>query len=218
MRNVILTLGLVACGEPVDPSGNIIAVGDSIFAWHTESGHSIPEVVAEARGQEVANLSVGGTMLHGGADEEAIPTQYVPGPWDWMLVDGGGNDLNDLCGCGTCDAVMERIISSDSTSGLLPDFVIEVADSGVQVAIMGYPDIPESAEYGFDRCGDELVELSSRQAALAGLHEGIIFVDAREVISGDDLEMFDTDHVHPSVEGSAVMGSLLAEKLASAAP
>lgn len=211
----LLPLTLTACtGSPIEPAGNIIAIGDSILEWNLDEGASIPEVVGQARGQEVYNAAISGTMVTEGP--ESIPSQYVEGDWAWLLLDGGGNDLNDRCGCGDCDAVMDEIVTADGTGGALAALVGPVAASGVRVAIMGYPNLPEGAAFGFDRCGEELIELASRQAALASHDDNIIFVDAREFIDSTDTSLFDEDLVHPSVEGGAVMGQHIAEAMDAA--
>lgn len=209
----LLPLGLVACTglEPIEPSGNIIAVGDSIFEWNADEAASIPEVVGQVHGKEVYNAAISGSMVLGD-DGEAIPAQYVEGDWAWLIVDGGGNDLNELCGCGACDEVMDGIVSADGTGGALPALVGPAAASGVKVAIMGYPELPPGTE--FDGCDDELVELSSRQAAIASHSDNIVFVDARDVVGPDDLHLFDEDNIHPSIEGSEVIGQHISDAMA----
>ena len=109
--------------------------------------------------------------------------------------------------------MLDEILSEDGSAGVLADFASDVADSGTSVLIMGYYGIPEGAEFGFDRCGEELEVLSARQAALAGTHDSIHFADVREVVDGTDPAMFDSDLVHPSIEGSAVVGQFLAETI-----
>lgn len=212
-RALMLTL-LVGCGPAVDPEGNIVAVGDSIFEWNADTGRSIPEVIAEARGQEVDNRAISGAMVLEGRDN--IPGQLVGSGWDWLVMDGGGNDLNDLCGCGGCDSVLDALVSADGASGAVPDLVIPTAASGTRVAIVGYAGLPDGAEFGFSECGEELEALSARYAALADATDGVIFVDARDVVTGDDAEMFDEDLVHPSVAGSEAIGLYVAAAMTAA--
>lgn len=190
-------------------TASLYAVGDSILEWHLGEG-SIPEVMAEALDQPMYNAAVSGAHFLDG-EGESIPSQLSTGAWQWLLVDGGGNDVNDRCECGDCDAVLDAIVSADGSTGALPDFAREVADAGTEVLIMGYYGLPDGAEFGFDRCGEELEVLSQRQAALADSSDRIHFADAREVVDGTDEAMYDDDLVHPSVEGSAVVGRFLAE-------
>lgn len=210
-----LTLSLTACDEAPGPiqDGDLIAVGDSIFDFHG-GDQDVPGVVGEALGRSMVNNAIGGTMVTAG--EDAIPAQYTDGPWSWLVAEGGGNDLNDRCGCGDCAGVLDEIVSEDGTAGAMADFALEVADSGVGVVLMGYPGLPDGAEFGFDRCGEWLPRHSARLAALAGQHERIVFVDAREVADGTDLSLFDGDRVHPSIEGSRAMGEHIAAAIEGA--
>jgi len=213
-RHAAIALALLSgCTEGGVPEGTeIVAIGDSMFEWHAEEGDSIPDVVGAELGVEVANLSESGTWFSDGA----IPGQYVDGPWSWLVVDGGGNDLNDACECGDCDALMDELIDADGTGGLVPEFVGEVVDTGVRVAWMGYPELPADADHGFSSCMDELEILSDRLASMADTHPDVIFVDARDVVAPEDEALFDEDNVHPSVQGSEVMGRHIAEAIASA--
>lgn len=190
-------------------TATLYAVGDSILEWHLGDG-SIPEVMAETLGQPMYNAAVSGAHFLDG-EGESIPSQLTDGGWKWLLVDGGGNDVNDRCECGDCDEVLDAIISADASAGALPDFARELAGAGTEVLIMGYYGLPAGAEFGFDRCGEELEVLSQRQSALADSSERIHFADTREVVDGTDESMFDGDLVHPSVAGSAVVGRFLAQ-------
>lgn len=213
----MLLTALLACttdfarGDLED--AELIAIGDSLLEWNMGEG-SIPEVIGESLDRPMYNASVGGSNFLDGASD-VIPEQYVSGDWDWLVLDGGANDLNDRCECGDCDEIMDEMLSADGQTGVMADFVREVADSGVQVMIMGYYGIPETAEFGFDQCIPLISELSARQAALAGSDAMIEFADAAEVVDGTDLSMFDDDHVHPSLAGSAAVGAFLAEAIST---
>ena len=200
--------------DSLDEDAELYAIGDSIFDWNVEAGAAVPAVVGEALGRPMTNAAVGGATILG---EESILEQYEPGAWSWLVMDGGGNDLNDKCGCGSCGDVMDEMLSADGLSGAIADFVAEVTASGTGVVFMGYPEIPDEAEFGFDRCTDELDEMSRRGAALAATGEGVLFVDMRDHISGTDHHLFDDDFVHPSIEGSRVMGEAIATAIRDAA-
>lgn len=201
------TTGL-ACSPPLE--GDAIAVGDSMFDWNIEEEASIPTVIGEELGIEVANAAIGGAQVLGW---DAIPDQYQSGSWTWAIMDGGGNDLNDECGCGDCGAVMNALISGDGTRGAIPELVATAREDGARVAWVGYYDLPEGAEFGFDRCDDELLVLRERLAAMADADAGVIFVDASDAFSADQLEMYDEDRVHPSVEGGRAVGALVADAI-----
>ena len=105
---------------PVHPAaGDLHAVGDSILAWFSEDGTSIPHVAAAARGQSVTNAARSSALMTWGEPElPAIPDQYEAGDWSWLIVDGGGNDLADRCACDACDAVLDEIATERSWWGV----------------------------------------------------------------------------------------------------
>jgi len=200
---------LFAC-QPQAENG-VLGIGDSMLAWNRESGESIPEVVATELGLDVLNASVSGSQLTDGGDE-AIPNQYVDGAWDWVVLNGGGNDLNEQCGCGECDAVLDNIASVDGQSGTLSELVDEVSSKGHSVVIVGYFQIPEE-QPDFGNCGDTLVELNARQQQVAETRDGVWFISSGDVVSPADMSHYDDDSLHPSVEGSAVIGQNIAETI-----
>lgn len=214
MRTLLVALPAVlfACAEPLE--GEILAIGDSAMAWNAEEGASIPDVVGEVLGVEVANAAVSGSMVLGG--EDAIPDQYVEGTWRWLVMTGGGNDLNDECGCGDCAGIMDELIAEDGDSGAIPDFVGRVVADGVRVAYLSYYDLPEGAEFGFDDCDDELDLMRERLALLAEAEPELVLVDGRDAFSAEELEYYDEDLVHPSIEGARALGELLAEAIDAA--
>ena len=150
-----------------------------------------------------------GAMMSGNSPT-SIPNQYEVGNWDWVILDGGGNDLNDLCSCQECDAVLDDI------DEVLRDFVTARRSDEMRVVIWGYYGLPEDAEYGFDRCGSTFAKLSERQSAIADTDGGIYFVDGRMQITGEDLSFFDGDLVHPSEQGSETIGTQIASTIESA--
>jgi len=214
----MLLATLLACTIDVNrgdlDEAELITIGDSLFDWNMGDG-SIPEVIEESLDRPMYNAAIGGSHFLDGGDD-AIPDQYISGDWSWLVLDGGGNDLNDRCACGDCDELMDEILSEDGQEGAMADFVREVTDAGVRVMIMGYYGLPETAEFGFDECSALIPELSLRQAALAESDAMIAFADAVEVVDGTDLSMFDDDHVHPSIEGGAVVGEFLADAIRAA--
>ena len=91
-RTLVLT-ALFGCGPGVDLDAELFAIGDSYLAWNREDGGSIPEIAGKELGLTVENISVSGAQMLGGP--EAIPDQYVSSTWDWVVIGGGGNDVND---------------------------------------------------------------------------------------------------------------------------
>ena len=189
-----------------DPTGTVLAIGDSFF----DTGDvSIPGVAAEELGLEVRNVSVSGALLVDGPGD--IRSQYTQADWVALLMTGGGNDLNDTCDCGACDEELDALISGDGQRGALPQFVDAVLSQGTPVVYVGYFDMPPTAEGGFAACQDELVAFRQRLEALQRASEGFVFVDPSDVISADDLDHYEEDHVHPSERGVRVAGAYVAE-------
>ena len=208
----------LACAELPAPSGDtaILGVGDSYFAWNAEEGRSIPEVAGAELGIETFNVAVSGATVLGGEDEgvEVIPNQYVPEAWTWVVMDGGGNDVEGDCSCGDCEQTVDALIDEQGR-GAIAELVDRALADGARVAWVGYPEIPESRQ-GYFGCDDEQLLLIERLEQLAADTEGLIFVDGREAFGPDELEYFDEDHVHPSVEGSRALGELVAEHITQA--
>ena len=194
----------------------ILAIGDSIFDG-AEDGSSIPEVVGQSLNVNVVNNAVGGAHLNIGSGEESdIRSQYVSGDWDWIIMDGGGNDLNDSCGCGACDAEANSIISADGLNGDLPEFIDQIATGDTKVIFMTYYQLPDGAEYGFDRCNEWNQELRSRVVTLAASNDSVFEVYAGDVVAPTDLQYFAEDRVHPSAAGAEVMGEYIAQTIQAA--
>ena len=212
MIRVCLLMGLAACGGGEELEG-ILGLGDSIMAWNLEEGASIPEVAGDELGVNVVNRAISGSYWT--TDEgDAIPDQYVAGDWEWVIVDGGGNDMNDECLCGDCEANMTELISEDGTEGDAVDFIEQVLDDGVKVALMSYYPMPEDAQGGFALCNEEVEMLRDRYLALAERHDQLLIVDAALVVTPESTpEAYDEDRVHPSQEGSRIVGTYFAEQM-----
>lgn len=222
---LLALLALVACTEnlcdtveALPEGGDVLAIGDSLLAWKAPRCQSVPDHLAMTRGRKVTNRAINGTRVLDGGD--AIPAQYSPDGWAWVIVDGGGNDLNSSCDCENCDFLLDQIVSEDGSTGDMPDLVDRVVGDGAQVMLLGYYLLPENARYGFAECRDsEFPELFVRYEALASARDGVTFVNLGEVMDPTSTpEAYDNDHLHPSPEGAALLGALLAEKLAEATP
>lgn len=194
------------------PVGSIVVLGDSIMAWNIDSGQSIPDVIEDVLGVAVTNASFSGAVA------AEVPAQYAAagGDHDWVVFDGGGNDLNDECGCGECARVADSIVSTDGTSGVFASFTESLVAADKRVAVVGYYEIPSTADFGFDRCLDDLVEHNDRLRSLADRFDSVIFIDPTQVVKGTDAAAFDEDDVHPSVEGSRLVGEQIAVAIAAA--
>jgi hypothetical protein len=131
------------------------------------------------------------------------------------VIVGGGNDYRDDCGCGECDTHIDELISADGLSGEIPDFVRELLTGETQVMFVGYYEVPSDADFGFDLCGDEVMEHNARLALMDEAIDGVWFVSAGDVVSADNRTAYAEDRVHPSVTGSRLVGEYIAAAIAS---
>jgi acyl-CoA thioesterase-1 len=209
----MLALGVAACsltGQAPNRNAEIIVVGDSILAWHRNSARSIPSVVARSSGLTVSDVSISGAPFLG---PNGIPTQYVASDWDWVIVNGGGNDLDGTCQTPNGSRVLDALISSNGSQGAIPAFVNQAAAQGAQVIVLGY--YPVSDRGGpFAACRAILAELAARQARLAASNPDVIFVDSGLVIAPGDASAYAVDLVHPSLRGAALIEELVASVIA----
>ncbi|MEM9749172.1 MAG: SGNH/GDSL hydrolase family protein [Actinomycetota bacterium] len=206
-------------------STTILALGDSILDFHVDDGDSIPDVIGRTLDRPVVNAAVGGAWF-AHADPEAasagldVRAQYeesrAAADAGWVVLTGGGNDVNDACGCGRCDDVLDALISHDGTSGEIPDFARRVVADGSQLMYVGYAEISADAEGGFGRCVDELSEHGRRLAEMAESIDGVHFADARQVVTAADQDAYLDDLVHPSVEGAETVGRFVADEILAA--
>lgn len=203
--------------------GAVLAIGDSILAWHVSEGGSVPDVAGDLSDRAVFHAARPGAHVVGTAEMAAggydIRAQYDAvgrTGFEWVIVDGGANDLNDDCACGRCAAIMDEIVSVDARSGELVSLVRRMVGDGSKVLMLGYVSMPHHASFGFDRCAELLAELDRRSALLAESVDGAWFVDGSDAIGPDDLWAFDADLVHPSVDGAEVLGRLVADAMVAA--
>lgn len=209
------TLLIGACGDPRPTTGDLVAVGDSYLAWNLDEGASIPEVVGQRTGLEVANRAISGAVVLGDG-REAIPAQYVEdsvdGAWSWVLLDGGANDLDPFCGTPEEDAVLDALLDEDG-GGAVADFTRARVDEGARVVLFGYPDVPSPT---YAPCQPVLDRLRDRYAGWAAATAGVFYVDGREIVTPPQAELYDEDGVHPSVAGGEALGARIAEVIAAA--
>lgn len=187
-------------------------MGDSIMAWNRSRGAAVPDALSDALGVPVATRAVPGASLLPGGDVflgGRIGDQLPDGRWDWIVLNGGANDLNALCGCARCDGVLDRLLAGDGT-GAWADLLARVGQRARRgVVIVGYYGPSEAGPGSFGGCADELRELEARLARLAARSERVRFVDLRPVLTGP-AENYARDRNHPSPRGSARIARLVA--------
>jgi hypothetical protein len=183
----------------------VLAIGDSLMAFHSTSGRSISDYLGRALGIEVRDHSiVGAHMVYklplSGAMGMSIPMQFR-GEWDWVVMTGGGNDLWLGCGCHRCDRRMDKLIARDGTRGEIPKLMAKIRQSGAQVVYVGYLRSPELGS-PIEHCKDEGDELEARVSALAARVEGVHYVSIQDLVQPGDRSFFALDRIHPSAKAS----------------
>ncbi|MBY6140631.1 SGNH/GDSL hydrolase family protein [Leisingera daeponensis] len=208
---------LSACGDtvPAGQSPRILAMGDSLLAWHSLAGKSISDTVARELQEPVVDRSVSAARIIyklpiSGAAGMNIRKQYTPGKWDWVIVNGGGNDLWLGCGCFACNRKMDRLISSDGRTGAIPGMLAELRATGARVIYVGYLRSPGVGSM-IEHCRDEGNELEARIDRLADMDEGIFFLSNKDMVPYGDRSYHALDMIHPSVKASSEIGRKVAE-------
>ena len=213
---LILITTLAACTPGAPRSGgDILMIGDSVLAWNRASGRDVGSAVGESLDRTVTNRATPGAQIRKRGFASAlglgIPDQLVMRPWNWVVMNGGANDLGFTCGCTRCDGVIEALISSDGKRGDIPKLIARARSTGAKVLWMGYYRAPNSGT--FQGCRPGLVELERRIAKLAQATPGVFFQDSEDVVTPRDPSLYASDATHPSPKGSAVIGQYLAQTI-----
>lgn len=201
---------------PRQQGGDILIIGDSVMAWNRPAGADIGRAIEAELDSDVVNRAYLGAQIRAGdlsaVGGLSIPDQLAAGPWNWIVMNGGANDLGFSCGCTRCDGEIELLISEDATTGAIPDLIAQARAQGAKVLWAGYYRAPDTRS--FRGCRPGLVELERRIAIYAKSREGVFFVDTEDVLDPAQPGLLDTDRTHPSVEGSALIGRFLAREIA----
>lgn len=209
---------LVACaempkaGDPEPPV--ILAMGDSMLAWNGSGGNAVSDEVERRLEREVIDRSLSGaSMLYAlplsGSFGLRISRQYIKGDWDWVILNGGGNDLWLGCGCKKCERMMDRMVSEDGSSGEIPELVRKVREAQARVIYLGYLRTP-GKDSPIDHCRDVGDQFEARIAKMAEQDKGVFFVSNKDLVPHGDLSYHSADRIHPSVKGSAAIGARVA--------
>ncbi|MEL6178198.1 MAG: SGNH/GDSL hydrolase family protein [Myxococcota bacterium] len=207
-------------GETEDPDGgemmlmgDVLAIGDSILAFHSDEGRSIPDYIAQETGLTVTNESVGGSFMLG--DSRTIPSQYVTGDWSWVVIDGGGNDINDGCWCNDPCATdsINAILSPDGTSGVLVSLVDRITTDGAQIVLLDYYDFPVGG-LNSPTCQTYFSILTERYTAFASTRDNVLFIDMGDAVDyRTNPEYLAEDQLHPSPAASEAVGRLIGQRM-----
>jgi lysophospholipase L1-like esterase len=193
---------------------NILAMGDSMMAANKASGRAVSAILGHTVGANVIDTSVTGARIIynlplTGSLGLNISKQYRTGNWDWIVLNGGGNDLLFGCGCLSCDPKINRLISVNGQKGKIVDLVARLRSTGAQIVYVGYlhsPGVPSP----IDHCKDEGLELERRYSAMAAATEGVHFISLLDLVPQGDRTYHGFDMIHPSFKGSKAIARRIA--------
>ncbi|WP_296765744.1 SGNH/GDSL hydrolase family protein [Sediminimonas sp.] len=216
-------IALLGCTEPVtsDTQSRILLLGDSLMAMHRSQGKSVAHSLEQALDEPVIDRSVAGArylyaLPISGSMGLNITKQYRPGNWDWIVLNGGGNDIWMGCGCGPCERRIGRLISEDGHRGRIPGFLSKLRQTGAQVVFVGYLRTP-GVTSPIEGCTDDGDEMDRRLSRLAALDQGLHFVSLADLVPHGDRSYHGLDLIHPSVKGSRAIGKRIAEVISNPA-
>ncbi|MCR8827474.1 SGNH/GDSL hydrolase family protein [Pseudosulfitobacter koreensis] len=208
---IILLLSLLtACGRGVPDDARIVVAGDSVMAWNRAAGASVADVLQERLGAPVGDVSLSLAQVAGGRGPLNIPAQLDGVRADWVVLNGGSNDLSGGCDCSDCGAVLDRLISQDGTQGAIPALVADLRARGSNVI---WADYYTSPRYAGTTCEPPYRVLEERVARMAQADPGVTLVDMDDVFRPDDPSLFAADRLHPSRKGSARIAAQIAPLL-----
>ncbi|MEO0357942.1 MAG: SGNH/GDSL hydrolase family protein [Pseudomonadota bacterium] len=213
---IVALLAVSSCAPlpGAQSDARIVMLGDSVFAWWRGSGRSVGDALAENLNRPVANFSISAARISQPNPAMQftrlqIDNQFDRRAADWIVVNGGANDLYFECLCLSCDGEIDQLVASDVTTGEIPAFLTQLRATGAQVMYVGYH---RSGGLGgpYDRCTSRLDRVEDRLAQFAGQTDGIHFADMSDVFPPRDRSYYDGDLIHPSVKGSAAIGARIA--------
>jgi hypothetical protein len=214
---LLCLLWLTACTEavPTDDRSRVLMMGDSLFGMHQLSGRSVGHMLERRLGAPVTDRSVmGARMIYAlpisGSLGMKIARQYRAGPWDWIIVNGGGNDLWLGCGCGRCKTRLDRLVSPDGRRGEIPALLSRLRGSGARVIYVGYLRSPGLGS-PIEHCKNEAEGLEGRIAALARRDPGLTFLSLTDLVPEGDRSYHALDMIHPSPKATRAIADRIAE-------
>jgi acyl-CoA thioesterase-1 len=216
----LLTAVLFVSAAPVmaEKGPRILAMGDSFLATNSADKRAVSDFVAQILKEPVKNRAVSGARVIyrlpiSGSIGFKIEQQYRKGSWDWIVLNGGGNDLWLGCGCRRCDKKMNKLISKDGARGEIPKLVAKLRKSNARVVYVGYLRSP-GAWSPIEGCRDDGEELDARIAKLAKRDKGVWFVSLADLVPHGDRSFHASDMIHPSAKGSAAAAQRIARVIA----
>lgn len=214
----LLLLLLPTAQARAEPPLQILVMGDSMLAAHRISGRAVSHAIGRALGAAVRDQSlVGARMIYNlpisGTFGMDIRRQYRAGAWDWIVVNGGGNDLWMGCGCNRCGRKMDRLVNSAGTGGEIPKLLMRLRKTGAQVVYVGYLRSP-GAGSPIERCKNEGDALEARVSVFAARVPRVHFLSIADMVPHGDRSYHGADMIHPSLKGSREIGRRVAGLIA----
>ncbi len=193
----------------------VLVIGDSLLATHSASGRSVGGYLERYLKTKVQDRSVmGARMIYRlpitGAMGLSIPAQYRGSKWDWVVVNGGGNDLWLGCGCGPCNAKMDKLISTSGTRGEVPKLLAKIHKTGAKIIYVGYLRSP-GIDTPIEDCKSVGDAFEKRVATLASKVPGIHYLSLQDLVPHGDLSYFAIDRIHPSTKASKEIAHRVAQ-------
>lgn len=193
----------------------ILAIGDSLMAWHRNEDLSIADSIAAELGEPVLNRAISGArIIYGlpvtGAMGLRISNQFRERErYDWVIVTGGGNDFLFGCGCNRCERRMDRMLTADTKRGDVVSLIARIRKTGARVIYLGYLRSPGLGS-PIENCKDEGDAFEARLAALAARDKGVYFHSIAGLVPSGDRSFHGVDMVHPSKKASTIIGKQIA--------
>tara|TARA_R110002094_G_scaffold154768_7_gene141987 strand:- start:1391 stop:2065 length:675 start_codon:yes stop_codon:yes gene_type:complete len=185
----------------------VLVMGDSFMTSNGSAGYAVPTLLAQKLGAKVKSTAVAGArfgykMPLTGALGFNISKQYRKDTWDYVVMNGGGNDLWLGCGCMRCKKRLNNLISPDGTKGYIPTAVSRARRTGAKVIYVGYLRSPGLGS-PIEHCKKVGAALEARIAVMAKQDPGVSFVSLADMVPFGDRSYHGADMIHPSKKGSA---------------
>lgn len=157
----------------------ILTMGDSLLAGHSDIGVSIADRLAVHLGEQIADRSLATARMDQRSGGSAIPSQYVTGDWDIIVLNGGGNDITTNCLCAACNNSIDHLIGPDGQSGEIASLVTFQLATGADVIYVGYLRNP-NVMAALDGCSSAALELERRIEQMALNTDGFHYLEVND--------------------------------------
>ena len=184
----------------------VLVMGDSFMTSGASRGAAVPQLLSQALGRKVTSRAVTGAryiyaLPITGALGLNIPKQWRQAKWDYVVINGGGNDLWLGCGCGPCRKRMNRMISANGSQGIIVNTVRRARSTGARVIYVGYLRSPGRGS-PIEACKATGNILEQRLRKMASRDRGVTFVSLANMVPHGDRSFHAADMIHPSPKGS----------------